>query len=299
MRRAMIREVNAVQRTLRIASALMRERAEARARVRQMREVLDRAQRMESVGQAMAGVAHDFGNLVFVIGGNLEQLRPRLGAQSPERALLETALRLTGKAQALVSLLSSGGRHNGREPRELDVGESIAELGDLLRDVVGESTRLTIRIAPDLRHCYLDPILFKSALCNLAINARHAMPRGGEVRIDGSNIWLDESQAAAKELAPGAYVVIAVSDSGVGIAPDLISRIFDPFVTTQQPARGAGLGLSIVYGFVRTSGGHVEVASEPGRRTTFTMYFPAVGAAPTDRPHPAPAGMARTLTSPD
>jgi signal transduction histidine kinase len=159
----------------------------------------------------------------------------------------------------------------------MDVSVNIAELSDLFRDVVGGAVRLVITIDRDLMRCHLDPILFKSVLCNLVINARNAMPRGGEICIAGSNVQLDATAAAAKGLAAGAYVMISVSDTGIGITPQLQARIFDPFVTTQQ-ARGSGLGLSILHGFVKTSGGHVELASEPGNGATFTLYFPAIAA---------------------
>lgn len=277
LRPTVIREFNVVQRTLRIAATLMQERANTRARVHEMREVLERAQRMESIGQAMAGIAHDFGNLTFVIAGNLEQLSPSFGAQTAERRLMEATQRLTQEAKVLISLMSYGGQPNWREPQEMDVSVNISELTDLLRDVIGGSMRLVIAIDPNLMRCYLDPILFKSALCNLVINARNAMPRGGEVRITGNNVQLDEAAATARGLAAGAYVMVSVSDNGTGVAPELRTRIFDPFVTTQQ-AKGAGLGLSILYGFVKASGGHVELASEPGEGATFSMYFPALAA---------------------
>lgn len=272
-----IREFNVVQRTLRIASALMHERANTRARVHEMREVLERAQRMESIGQAMAGVAHDFGNLIFVISGNLEQLHASVGPQLAELHLVEATQRLTQQAKILISLLSYGGQRNWREPKEIDVGANISELDDLFHDVIGGSVRLAITIDRELMRCYLDPILFKSVMCNLVINARNAMPRGGVICITGSNVQLDKAAAAAKGLAAGAHVRVSVSDTGIGVAPELRARIFDPFVTTQQ-AKGAGLGLSILYGFVKTSGGHVELASEPGEGTTFSMYFPAIAA---------------------
>lgn len=275
LRPTVIRELNVVQRTLRVASTLMQERARTRARAHEMREMLERAQRMESIGQAMAGIAHDFGNLVFVIGGNLERLYPSLGAHSPEGRLVAATQRLTQEAKTLLSLLSYGGQRNWREPAEVDVSANIAELGDLFRDVIGGAARLVMAIDRDLMHCHLDPILFKSVLCNLVINARNAMPNGGEIRITARNARLDTAAAAAKGLAAGAYVMVSVSDTGIGVAPELRARIFDPFVTTQQ-AKGAGLGLSILYGFVKASGGHVELISEPGKGATFSMYFPAI-----------------------
>jgi signal transduction histidine kinase len=253
---------------------MRRERAKARERMQDMKEALNRAQRMESIGQVMAGVAHDFGNLIFTISGNLALLRRCFDEQAPEQLLIEPSLCMTEEAMRLISQLLAGARQTRRDVRLVNVNADLAEIIDLLRHVAGPSVVVTTQLDHDLLNCRLDPTLLRSALLNLVVNAREAMPRGGEIRIATGNVLLDESAAAAKGLDTGPYVTVSVRDNGVGIPSDVLSQIFQPFFTTRENEGGTGFGLSTLYGFVTAAGGCVGVDSVLGEGTTFTLHLP-------------------------
>ena len=270
-----LREVDVVQQALRSAVVAAREQAQTRERMQDMKEALELAQQMEGVGQMMAGVAHDFGNLIFTIRGNLELLRRSVGEQSSEQRLIEPSLLMADEAAKLVSQLSAGARQKRRQAQLVNLNADLTEIHVLLCQVAGRSVTVTMQLERDLMDCRLDPTLLRSALLNLVVNARKAMPRGGDIRIASCNAFLDESTVVANGLAAGPYVSVSVQDTGRGIHPEVRTRIFEPFFTTDVNNGGNGFGLSILYGFVKAAGGHVSVDSVVGRGTTFTLYFPA------------------------
>ena len=270
-----LREVDVVQRALRFAGVAVREQAETRERMQDMKETLELAQRMEGVGQVMAGVAHDFGNLIFTIRGNLELLRRSVGEQSSEQGFIGPSLLMADEAAKLVSQLSAGARQKRRQAKLVNLNADLTEIHDLLCQVAGRSVTLTMQLERNLMDCRLDPTLLRSTLLNLVVNARKAMPRGGEIRIASWNAFLDDSTVAANGLAAGPYVAVSVQDTGGGIHPEVRTRIFEPFFTTDLNDGGSGFGLSILYGFVKANGGLVSVDSVVGRGTTFTLHFPA------------------------
>lgn len=271
-----LREIDAVQEALQHASEATQERAAARERMSDMNLVLHRAQRMESIGQLTAGLAHDFGNLIFTIRGNLELIKRALGDDARVQRLVDPPLRLADEAARLISQLSSGIRHKQNRTQQVNVDQLLREVADLLRQVAGRAVRVNIEPGSGLFECRLDPTLLKSALLNLVINARNAMRRGGEIHIRSETLVLDNQAAAVVGLASaGRYVALSVADTGIGIPPELRARVFEPFFTTREGGAGMGIGLSILYGFVKSAGGHVVVDSAVGVGTTFTMYFPA------------------------
>lgn len=271
-----LREIDVVQEALRHAGEAAQERAAAREQMSHMEQALHRAQRVESLGQLTAGIAHDFGNIVFTIRGNLELIKRALGNDERLQALIEPPLRLASEATQLISQLSAGIRHKQYKVQHVNVNQLLHEVADLLRQVAGKTIRLRLDLADDLFDCRLDATLLKSALLNLVINARNAMPGGGEIVIRSRNRVLDREAANAAGLRSDInYIALSVADTGVGITPEVRARLFEPFFTTREGEIGTGIGLSILYGFVKATGGQVVVDSIVGAGTTFTMYFPA------------------------
>ena len=278
-----LREIDVVQQALQNASEALQERAAARERIYDMEAVLHRAQRMETLGQVTAGIAHDFGNLVFTIRGNLELLKRALVDDELGGRLVDPPLQLANEAARLISHLSSGIRHKEQRTQQINVNEQLSEIADLLRQVAGRTILVGIEPGTGVFDCRLDPTLLKSALLNLVINARNAMRDGGAIHIRSENSVLDDQAAAAVGLRPaGHYVALSVADTGVGIPPALRERLFEPFFTARESETGMGIGLSILYGFVKSAGGNVVVRSTVGKGSTFTLYFPAM--PPSDAP---------------
>ena len=246
-------------------------------------EALRQAQKMEAVGQLTGGVAHDFNNLLTIIIGGLETVR-RAGAGETARVQRAADMALQGaqRAASLTARLLAFSRRQPLAPRPLDLNVLVRDMTELLHRTLGEQIELEGVLAPRLWPIEVDQNQLESALLNLAVNARDAMPGGGKLTIETSNTALDESYAAVdSEVKPGQYVAICVSDSGHGMSPETLVRVFEPFFTTKEVGRGTGLGLSMVYGFVKQSGGHVTIYSEEGQGTTVKMYFPRfLGAAP-------------------
>jgi len=246
-------------------------------------QALVRAQRLESLGQLTGGVAHDFNNLLTVILGNVSLLktasgRGALASQDDSLGEIERAGR---RAADLTRQLLAFARRQPLLPRVIDLANSVTGAEVMLRRVAGEST--TLRIVPASSPCLanVDPVQIETALLNLCMNARDAMPNGGTIIIESGKATLDENYArTAEDVTPGRYSFIAVSDSGTGIPAEHISRLFEPFFTTKAPGKGTGLGLSMVYGFVKQSGGHVKVYSEVGRGTSVKLYFPEASGVP-------------------
>ncbi len=271
-----ISEIDVVQDALRRAGETAQQRAADRARLQDLEVALHRAERMESLGQLMAGISHDFGNLIFTIKGSLELIQRNLGDDERAKKIVEMPLRLANEAVALISQLSASMRHKKNSPARINIEKVLNDVEGLLREIGGRGVQLKITSDTGLFDCNLDPVLLKSALLNLVINARNAMPRGGTIEIRSQNATLSKQAAEAAGLAgAGDYVVLTVADTGIGIPPAICARIFEPFFTTREGEAGTGLGLSILHGFVKAAGGNVQVDSTMGEGTTFTMYFPA------------------------
>jgi PAS domain S-box-containing protein len=239
-----------------------------------MEEVLRQSQKMEAVGQLTGGIAHDFNNLLTVILGNIEALQRRVPPGSEVLRHAEAAAHGAERAATLTRRLLAFSRRQSLEPRPLDLNRLVAGVSDMLRRVLGETTTLETVLAGRLCRVFADANEIESALLNLAVNARDAMPEGGTLTIETSNARLDGTGAPGEEVKPGDYAMIAVRDTGVGMTQDVKVRAFEPFYTTKETGRGSGLGLSQVYGFARQSGGHVTIVSAPGAGTTIRLYLP-------------------------
>jgi signal transduction histidine kinase/CheY-like chemotaxis protein len=251
-----------------------------------MEERLSHAAKMEAVGRLTAGIAHDFNNLLTVVLGNLESAqRKRAVDEAAVSLALENAARGARRAAGLTEKLLAFARRKPLEPRIIDVNVLVSGMSDLLQRTLGESIRVRTTPSPDLWPVDVDPTELEAAMLNLAVNARDAMPSGGELWIETENIELDSRQAAADfGLNPGAYVLISVTDTGSGMAPEVLKQVFEPFFTTKG-GRGTGLGLSQVYGFANQSGGGVALHSDPGIGTTARIYLPkaeAIVSAPQE-----------------
>jgi signal transduction histidine kinase/CheY-like chemotaxis protein len=242
---------------------------------------LRQVQKMEAIGQLTGGIAHDFNNILTVITGTIAILAEAV-ADRPELAAIagmidEAALRGADLTQRLLAFA----RKQPLQPRQVDINALIMEASNLLRPTLGERIEVQIKLAGDAAHALIDPSQLTDAILNLALNARDAMAEGGQLTIETRNIILDESEAKnSSDVAAGSYVVIAVTDSGHGIPADILENVFEPFFTTKEIGKGSGLGLSMVYGFVKQSNGHVGIDSKEGQGTTVTIYLPeAVGTA--------------------
>ncbi len=268
-------ETRIAERTRDLEAALQRLRRESEER-KAAEEALRHAQKMEAVGQLTGGIAHDFNNLLQGITGSLDLLKLRLQLGKTENIdkLITGAMASAQRAAGLTHRLLAFSRRQPLDPRPVKANQLIAPMEDLLRRTLGENIRLELVLAGGLWATLCDPGQLESALLNLCINARDAMPNGGALVIETANAWLDERYGAQEDVQPGQYVCISVSDSGVGLAPDVLAKAFDPFFTTKPLGQGTGLGLSMIYGFARQSAGHVKLYSEPGQGTTAKLYLP-------------------------
>ena len=236
---------------------------------------LRQAQKMEAIGNLTGGMAHDFNNLLGIIIGNLDLLRERQkvdpGSEELAREALDAALRGADLTQRLLAFA----RRQPLQPQRIDVNELVARISKLLSRTLGENFEITLDLADGVWPIVADPAQLEASLVNIVNNARDAMPKGGALMIATSNRHLDEDYALQHPgLAPGDYALIEVSDTGIGIPPEVVSRIFEPFFTTKEQGKGTGLGLSMVFGFMKQSGGHINVYSEVGVGTTFRLYLP-------------------------
>ena len=265
---------------LRALNERLEERvAEEIGRRSEAEEALRQAQKMEAVGQLTGGIAHDFNNLLTVVTGNIgmaERALDTAGVADPRaRRALDNALKGAERAASLTQRLLAFSRRQPLAPKPVDVDKLVLGMSDLLQRSLGELVRLEIVTAPGLWRVEADPNQLENAILNLALNARDAMPSGGELTIETGNARLDEGYAAVQaEVPPGQYAMIAVTDTGTGMAREVVERAFEPFYTTKEVGKGTGLGLSMIYGFVKQSGGHVKIYSEPGRGTTVKIYLP-------------------------
>jgi signal transduction histidine kinase len=248
---------------------------------RETEERLRRSQRMEANGQLTGGIAHDFNNLLAIVSGNLELLLELPTLAPDARELGVEAIGASDRGAELVRRLLAFARKQQLEPRAFNLNERLPEIVQLLGRTLGEAVQFRTDAVPDLWEALADPTQVDDAVVNLAINARDAMPEGGVLTIETANVYLDDEYAQQHlDVASGEYVMLAVTDTGVGMAPDVAARALEPFFTTKSAGRGTGLGLSQVYGFVKQSGGHVTIYSEPGRGTTVKLFLPR--SAPSD-----------------
>jgi len=266
------------------------ERLEAEARLAETEERLRQAQKLESLGQLTGGVAHDFNNLLTVILGNLELIRENPATPASLGRSLAAIQRGAERGADLTRHLLAFARRQALDPRPTDVNALLQGLRNLLPRVLGETISLRVVPAADLRTAMVDAGQLEAALLNLALNARDAMPEGGKLTIETRNGEIDAAHAAADpDITAGDYVLVTVSDTGVGMSPDVRARAFDPFFTTKQTGKGSGLGLSMVYGFIKQSGGHVKLYSEPGHGTAVNLYLPCADAPQASAPAQPPA----------
>jgi signal transduction histidine kinase len=264
-----------------IQMALERRRAEKV--MQETAAALHEAQKLQVVGQLAGGVAHDFNNLLGVIIANLEFAADRAADDPDLRDILQETLDAALRGADLTQQLLAYSRRQALAPRVLNIGRLLADLGDLLRRTLGKTIRTRLRAPADLWSACIDPVQISVALVNLALNARDAMPEGGILTIETSNVMLEDADAARHpEIVPGAYVRTAVTDTGTGMSNEVLERAYDPFFTTKPVGKGVGLGLSVVHGFVRQSKGHVRIMSKPGRGTTIELYFPAAATVAED-----------------
>ncbi|MEI6486789.1 MAG: ATP-binding protein [Sphingomonadales bacterium] len=238
---------------------------------------LFQSQKMEALGQLSGGVAHDVNNMLGVIIGNLDLAQRRFDRDGEDRyrRFVDASLEAANRAASLIRSLLGFARRAPLDPRPVDINAVLAAISELLRRTLGEQVAIVITNAPGLWRTFVDPVQLESVLLNFAINARDAMPAGGTLTIATGNVWLDEKFAAHHpDVEPGAYVMVTVSDTGVGMPPEVMARVFEPFFTTKEAGGGTGLGLSQAFGFARQSRGHLTAHSDVGVGTTFTLYLP-------------------------
>ncbi len=262
-------------------------------RIADLNDRLRQSQKMEAVGQLTGGIAHDFNNLLVGILVSLELMQVRVGQGriGDLGRYIGLATTSANRAASLTHRLLAFSRRQTLDPQSVDVNRLATSMEDLIRRTVGPAIRVETMILGGLWRTLCDANQLESALLNLAINARDAMPEGGYLTIEGANVTLDEADAARHETASGQYVMVSVTDTGCGMAPDVIARVFEPFFTTKPLGQGTGLGLSMVYGFAKQSNGHTRIHSEVGRGTTVRIYLPryaGIDEAESGSPEPTP-----------
>jgi two-component system, cell cycle sensor histidine kinase and response regulator CckA len=268
-----------------------------------LEERLLQSQKMEAIGRLAGGIAHDFNNLLTIINGYSGQALDMLGKNDPLHDEIEEIYRAGERAATLTKQLLAFSRRQVLEPRVLSLNLIVGDMERLLRRVMGEDVELSTELEPKLDSILADPGQIEQVIMNLAVNARDAMPSGGRLLVETSNVELDETYAREHgPVRPGSYVMLVVSDTGFGMDRETQAHIFEPFFTTKRQGKGTGLGLSTVFGIVQQSGGNIYVYSEPDRGTTFKIYFPRVAAGPQSverRPAKAAGGSETVLVVED
>ncbi|WP_235399109.1 CHASE3 domain-containing protein [Sphingomonas sp. SRS2] len=268
------------------AGAALRDQMTARENAEeQMRQM----QKMESIGQLTGGIAHDFNNMLAIVIGSLDLARRRLG--DPDRLLryIDNAHEGAERAAALTARLLAFSRQQPLAPLTVDVNKLVASMSELLQRTVGEQYMVETVLAGGLWRTFVDPSQLENAVINLAVNARDAMPEGGHITIETANAYLDDDYARSRgDVTPGQYVMLSVTDTGTGMSADVIAKAFDPFFTTKPVGKGTGLGLSQIFGFMKQTGGHAAIYSEPDHGTTVKLYIPRhIGQIADTRSRPA------------
>ena len=260
-----------------VFSAYVEDMTQQSALEQQVRQV----QKLEAVGRLAGGMAHDFNNVLVVIKLSTELMLGQVTPDSPFSKPLLHISNAADRAAALTRQMLAFGRQQMMQPRIINLNAVVSETTQMLRRVIGEDIQLVTHLSENLENSRLDPDQVAQVILNLAVNARDAMPRGGTLHIETTNVDLDDAYTQDHPpVLPGHYVMLSVSDTGTGIDKSILSRIFDPFFTTKELGKGTGLGLSIVYGIVKQSGGYIWVYSEPEHGTTFKLYFPTTTASP-------------------
>jgi PAS domain S-box-containing protein len=246
---------------------------------------LQQSRRMEAVGRLAGGIAHDFNNLLTIIKGYAELAEQRTAMQPELRADIQQIENAAERASTLIRQLLAFSRRQVLQPKIIDLNAIVLGLDKLLGRLMGEHIEMVTRCGANVGHVKADPAQVEQVIMNLVVNARDAMPKGGRLTVETVNVELDSTYARDHvSVKPGSYVMLAVSDSGIGMSPETVAHIFEPFYTTKESGQGTGLGLSTVYGIVKQSGGYIWVYSEPGKGTTFKVYLPRVAAPVEAKP---------------
>jgi nitrogen-specific signal transduction histidine kinase/CheY-like chemotaxis protein len=273
--------------------------ARDRSRERDLEAQVARIQRMESIGQLAAGIAHDFNNLLTAASGYAELLRDPLPDGDPTRDDLDQIIAATDRGASLVRQLLAFSRRQVLQPEVLDLNTVVEGIAPMLGRLLGEDIELSTMLEPEIGRLMADRSQIEQILVNLTTNARDAMPNGGKLTVETGNVDLGRAYADSHAgVSPGPYVLLAVSDTGIGMDASTIAHMFEPFFTTKGPDRGTGLGLATVHGIVNQSGGHVWAYSEPGRGTSFKVYLPRIDGSAVPLPRArlaAPAGGSETI----
>ncbi|NIJ09481.1 PAS domain S-box-containing protein [Sphingomonas vulcanisoli] len=283
-----VHDLKIAEESLRDLTATLERRVAVESAARlEVEEALRQTQKMEAVGQLTGGIAHDFNNLLTVVTGNIDIAGRALSTvEEPDpraKRALDNALKGAERAAALTQRLLAFARRQPLAPKQIDIDRLVSGMSDLLKRSLGEVVSLDVITTPGLWRIEADPNQLESAILNLAVNARDAMPQGGSLVIETANAHLDKQYAEAHaDVAPGQYVVLAVTDTGSGMARETIERVFEPFFTTKEVGRGTGLGLSMIYGFVKQSGGHIKIYSKIDKGTTVKIYLPRLKAVQED-----------------
>ena len=248
---------------------------------RKLEEQFRQAQKMEAVGRLSGGVAHDFNNLLGVIIGYAEFLQENMDAENNLRSSVDEILKAGKRAASLTRQLLAFSRQQVLDPKVLDLNGVVSDMEKLLRRLIGEDIELTTHLVPELAHLKADQGQLEQVLMNLVVNARDAMPQGGKLVIETQNMVMDQAfvRRYPYPVQPGPYVLLTVTDGGIGMDAETKARAFEPFFTTKEKGKGTGLGLSTVYGVVKQSGGYIDIYSAPGAGTTFKIYLPRVDEA--------------------
>jgi PAS domain S-box-containing protein len=272
-----IEDQKAAESRLAALAETLEQRVEERtSELNKTQEALRQSQKMEAIGNLTGGVAHDFNNLLQVISGNLQLLTKDVAGNDRAERRVTNALAGVSRGAKLASQLLAFGRRAALEPKVVNIGRFVSGIDEMLRRALGEGIEIETVVAGGLWNTFVDPAQIENALLNLAINARDAMDGNGKLTIEAGNAFLDDAYVRDHDIAAGQYVMLAVSDTGAGMPPEIIAQAFEPFFSTKPEGKGTGLGLSMVYGFVKQSGGHVRIYSEVGTGTTIKLYLPRV-----------------------